>query len=127
MSYFNVDTIINNPSLFSLIDSTKTNAYREFILYILTSIPTYTKEQRQSVLAFLIDKELKGNYRITKYDEKYREYYNLMMAVYGITCPYFNADYSIEINSAILINILQYMVLGCKCDKTNLLHIQLMH
>ena len=127
MSYFNVDTIIHNPSLFTLIDSTKTNAYKDFILYILTSIPTYTKEQRQSVLAFLIDHDLKGQYRITKYDEKYRDYYNLMIAIYGITCPHFNADYSIEVNAVILIDILQCIVSGCACNKTNPLHIQLMH
>jgi hypothetical protein len=127
MSYFNIDTIINNPLLLSSIDSTKTNAYRDFILYILSCIPIYTKEQRQIVLAFLIDKNLKGQYRITKYDEKYRDYYNLMTAVYGITCPYFNADYSIEVNTAILIDILQCMISGCTCDKVNPLHIQLMH
>jgi hypothetical protein len=50
-----------------------------------------------------------------------------MIAIYGISCPHFNADYSIDINAAILIDMLTQMMNGCGCDKTNVLHRQLMH
>ena len=102
-------------------------AYKPFILYTLSSLHTYTYQRKQQILSFLLQHPISECYRITKYDEKHREYYNIMIAIYGISCPHFNADYSIDINAPILINMLTQMINRCTCTKTNLLHLQLMH
>ena len=105
----------------------KTNAYKSFILHLFISLPTYTSVQKQQILSFLTDHVFSGYYRITKYDESYREYYNIMIAVYGITCPHVNADSSIDINMSILLDMLERMHTGCTCDRTSTLHLKMMH
>jgi hypothetical protein len=105
----------------------KTNAYKSFILHLFLSLPSYTLEQRQHILSFLVEHTFSGYYRITKYDENYREYYNIMIAIYGIACPHVNADSSIDINIAILLDMLNRMCTKCTCNRTSILHLHMMH
>ena len=128
MAYYADDLIAQLESQYTnAMQQNKTNTYKSFILHLFLSLPTYTLEQRQRILSFLTDHVFSGYYRITKYDESYREYYNIMMCVYGITCPYVNADSSIDINVPILLDILNRMCTGCTCDRTSTLHLKMMH
>ena len=101
--------------------------YKSLILYTLSAIPHYTKQKRQQLLSFLLQQSVTESYRITKYDEKHREYYKILIAIYGLSCPYFNADYSIDVSISSMIDILEQTLKGCTCTKTDSLHLQLMH
>jgi len=101
--------------------------YKSLILYTLSAIPQYTKQKRQQLLSFLLQQSVTESYRITKYDEKHREYYNILIAIYGLSCPYFNADYSIDVSISSMIDIIEQTLKGCTCTKTDSLHLQLMH
>ena len=111
----------------SAMQQNKTNTYKSFILHIFMSLPTYNQSQKRRILSFLTEHVFSGYYRIIKYDESYREYYNIMIAVYGINCPHVNADSSIDINVPILLDMLTRMCRGCTCDRTSTLHIKMMH
>ena len=126
---YHTDEVVTHlqTQLLSAMQQNKTNAYKSFILHLFVSLPTYTQIQKRRILSFLTEHLFSGYYRITKYDESYREYYNIMIAVYGITCPHVNADSSIDINVPILLDILEKMCTGCTCDRTSTLHLKLMH
>jgi len=101
--------------------------YKSFVLYTLSAIPSYTTQKRQQLLSFLLQQSVTECYRITKYDEKHRDYYRIMVAIFGISCPYFNADYSIDVSIPIIIDVLEQVLKGCTCNKTDTMHLQLMH
>jgi len=105
----------------------KTNTYKLFILHLFLSLPSYTLEQRQQILSFLVEHTFSGYYRITKYDESYREYYNIMVAIYGIAYPHVNADSSIDVSVSILLDMLNRICTKCTCDRTSTLHLKMMH
>lgn len=128
MAYYADDIITQLQTQYTnAMQQNKTNAYKSFIMHIFISLPTYTSVQRQHILSFLTEHVFSGYYRITKYDESYREYYNIMIAVFGITCPHINADSSLDINVPILLDILNRMCTGCTCDRTSALHLKMMH
>lgn len=128
MAYYADDIITQLQTQYTnAMQQNKTNAYKSFIMHIFISLPTYTSVQRQHILSFLTEHVFSGYYRITKYDESYREYYNIMIAVFGITCPHINADSSLDINVPILLDILNRMCTGCTCDRTSTLHLKMMH
>ena len=129
MAYYAADDVITQlqTQYTNAMQQNKTNTYKSFILNIFISLPTYSSVQRQQILSFLTENTFSGYYRITKYDESYRDYYNIMIAVFGITCPYVNADSSIDINVPILLDILNRMCTGCTCDRTSILHLKMMH
>lgn len=128
MAYYADDIITQLQTQYTnAMQQNKTNAYKSFIMHIFISLPTYTSVQRQHILSFLTEHVFSGYYRITKYDESYREYYNIMIAVFGITCPHINADSSLDINVPILLDILNRMYTGCTCDRTSALHLKMMH
>lgn len=128
MAYYADDIITHLQIQYTnAMQQNKTNAYKSFIMHIFISLPTYTSVQRQHILSFLTEHVFSGYYRITKYDESYREYYNIMIAVFGITCPHINADSSLDINVPILLDILNRMYTGCTCDRTSALHLKMMH
>lgn len=128
MAYYADDIITQLQTQYTnAMQQNKTNAYKSFIMHIFISLPTYTSVQRQQILSFLTEHVFSGYYRITKYDESYREYYNIMIAVFGITCPHINADSSLDINVPILLDILNRMCTGCTCDRTSALHLKMMH
>jgi hypothetical protein len=86
MAYYADDIITHLQIQYTnAMQQNKTNAYKSFIMHIFISLPTYTSVQRQHILSFLTEHVFSGYYRITKYDESYREYYNIMIAVFGIT------------------------------------------
>ena len=129
MAYYAADDVITQlqTQYTNAMQQNKTNTYKSFILNIFISLPTYSSVQRQQILSFLTENTFSGYYRITKYDESYREYYNIMIAVFGITCPHINADSSLDINVPILLDILNRMCTGCTCDRTSTLHLKMMH
>ena len=129
MAYYAADDVITQlqTQYTNAMQQNKTNTYKSFILNIFISLPTYSSVQRQQILSFLTENTFSGYYRITKYDESYREYYNIMIAVFGITCPHINADSSLDINVPILLDILNRMCTGCTCDRTSALHLKMMH
>ena len=108
-------------------DKIQHTTYKSLILYTLSAIPQYTKQKRQQLLSFLLQQSVTESYRITKYDEKHRDYYRILVAIYGLSCPYFNADYSIDVSIPIIINVLEQALKGCACNKTDTIHLQLMH
>jgi len=119
----------NRPYLLPDMDPMKSTTYKDFILHTAESIHTFTAHQLQRVYDFLCTYEhcFRDTYRIIKYDEKHRAYYHIMVAIYGVSCPYFNPDYSIDISASILIDMMSMMRNGCACSKTNPLHRRLMH
>jgi hypothetical protein len=128
MAYYTDDLITQLQTQYTqAMQQNKTNAYKSFILHLFLSLPSYTLEQRQHILSFLLEHTFSGYYRITKYDESYREYYNIMIAVYGVTCPHVNADSSIDISVSILLDMLNRMSTGCTCNRTSTLHLKMMH
>ena len=128
MAYYVDDIITQLETQYTIaMQQNKTNTYKTFILHLFISLPSYTLEQRQRILSFLLEHTFSGYYRITKYDEGYREYYNIMVAVYGISCPHVNADSSIDVSVSILLDMLNRMSTSCTCDRTSALHLKMMH
>ena len=135
MSYVHVLQDIANkpeswePIIYDLQKIKKLHPYKHFILYIAFTLHTFTKEQKKNIHSFLIRYQdiLQGFYRITKYDVHHRDYYATMIAIYGLSCPYCNADYSIDISVPIILDMITHSLTGCLCDRTNPLHITLMH
>ena len=104
------------------------HAYKEFILYTARTLHTFTREQKRNIHTFLVHQDIiTGSYRITKYDTAHRDYYGTMIAIYGLNCPWYNADYSIDLSVPILLDMIDHSITGCSCDRTNPLHIALMH
>jgi hypothetical protein len=135
MSYVHVLQDIANkpeswePIIYDLQKIKKLHPYKHFILYTAFTLHTFTKEQKKNIHSFLIRYQdiLQGFYRITKYDVHHRDYYATMIAIYGLSCPYCNADYSIDISVPIILDMITHSLTGCLCDRTNPLHITLMH
>jgi hypothetical protein len=137
MSHFLIlHDIANNPTnkwdpIPEFIQNNKTtNVYRDFLIYTALSLQTCIIEQRNNIQNFLFVYQdiLTGVFRITKYDTNFMDYYRLMIAIYGQKCQYFNADYSINISTAIILDIIHQLSIGCiGCSSTNLLHSKLMH
>jgi hypothetical protein len=117
------------PSLHELKEIKRLHPYKEFILYTARTLPTFTKEQRNNIMLFLVTYQhiLLGSYRITKYDAYHRDYYGIMVAIYGLSCPWYNANYSIDLSVPILLDMINHITSGCACDRTNPLHTTLMH
>jgi hypothetical protein len=135
MSYPHVlHDIVTKPESWEAIIHTLTeikrlHPYKEFILYTARNLPMFTIEQRTRIHLFLVTYQsiLIGSYRITKYDVNHRDYYAIMVAIYGISCPWYNADYSIDLSVPILLDMISHSNSGCSCDRTNPLHIALLH
>lgn len=117
------------PIIYNLKEIKQLHAYKEFILYTAFTLHTFTKEQKRNIQSFLIRYQdiLQGSYRVIKYDTTHRDYYATMVAIYGLSCPWCNADYSIDLSVPILLDMIERIMIGCACDRTNPLHITLMH
>lgn len=134
--FFALHDIANNPKqswdpVPEFIKNNKiTNGYKDFLIYTALSLQTCTIQQRRNIHTFLLTYEsvFTGIRRITKYDPNYLEYYRLMIAIYGRTCPYLNADFSVDLSTSIIIDAINQLYMGCVgCTSTNPMHVLLMH
>ena len=129
------ETLIRSLEYIFIYKGLPTEAYKIFLLEMIQYILVADSNTRHTLLIFLMRCEeavyvpITGIISIMSDSPQFYDYVSILIAIYGNSCAFMNAEKA-DICNSILVNMIQQLETGCKyhpCYRNNKLHKKYMH